>query len=228
MILQFLQRMLVLAYHTLTGTMVDPHGVLPTFNRITDQSKAKEGGAVITYDDALKERTREIMMIMTGTQDKERPLFPALIQKVAEIGKPLRDHLRGVAQEREEAFWAEWQERMTSYGKTDWRAQWSEMFEGLDDENEEKPETDADTSEDEEPAEEKDTKGLAYRANIALRQSEVGATTDRSWRGTDYVSRSRNSLWVRKELPSTLEPFVRRHSRPDMRRTLLSHSHEGS
>ena len=57
---------------------------------------------------------------------------------------------------------------------------------------------------------------LAQKANIAIRRSDVGATTDRTWRGTKYVSRSKGSLWVRKEMPSSLKPFLKEDFKPDM------------
>lgn len=214
---QLLQRVLVLSDHTLTGAMVDPHGLLPTFNRLTDQSN--QAGAIITYDAALKERARDIMMIMTGTQDKDRPLFPALIKKIAEISSPLRDQLRAVAKERHERFFNE-----VDFGTRSLRTKGSNRFEDI---KEFMKQEKAFWDELDKKDKSENTQALAARANIALCQSEVGATTDRSWRGTNYVSRSRNSLWVRKEIPSALKPFLRGYQRPDIK-SFLSLTHEGS
>ena len=78
----------------------------------------------------------------------------------------------------------------------------------------------------EDEEQQKELRGLAHKANIAIRSSDVGATTDRTWRDTKYVSRSGNSLWVRKELPKSLQPFIREQSRPDMSTALKAISYE--
>jgi hypothetical protein len=211
---QLLQRLMVLADHTLTGRMVDPDGLLPSFNMLTDQS-GDRGKSIVTYDDALKERTREILRIMTGASDADMPLFTALMERVAKISGPLRDKLRDMATEEYERIFGR---GSLSSSASDWNDLLRKL-QGFEEELDKK----ADASNEKE-----EEQGLARQANIVLRDSEVGVTTDRTWRGTEYVSRSRESIWVRKELPSALAPFLRTQHRPDMDQVLQAISYEGA
>ncbi len=214
---QFLQRTLVLADHTLTGRMCDPVGLLPAFNRLTDQSgKNGAAGALITYDEALRERTRDLLKIMTGTYNEDRPLFPALIKKVAEISKPLRDKLRAVALNEQIAIHENSLRELRGERS---RNPFADLINMPDDK--EDPKTRVKFANPTLTEEERQNRAnIARTANIALRASDVGVTSDRTWRDTAYVSRSKNSLWVRKDLPSALKPFVRTPQRPDMRDAL--------
>lgn len=67
-----------------------------------------------------------------------------------------------------------------------------------------------------EPARKEESNALARKANIAFRKGDIGTTTDRTWRGTDYVSRSPGSIWVQKELPSSFAAFFPKGAQGDM------------
>ncbi|NBX67237.1 MAG: hypothetical protein EBQ96_09610 [Proteobacteria bacterium] len=211
---QFLHQMTVLADHTLAGRLADPHGALPTYQElITDQTKGTE---VAEYSRALKDRTVELLQILTGTEDRSM-LYPALIARVAEISKPLRDRLRRIEERREEEFWSDRSYSGRSRGvdlkdvlaEHEKALKLSDAFAGR-------------AKQDEEAAAERRKKALTVPSNIALRASDVGVTVDRTWRGTKYVSRSKGSLWVRKDMPANLKPFMREaQSRPTMAQMLL-------
>lgn len=218
----FLQRVMDLADHTLAGRLVDPAGALPSYALLTDQ-RAEQGGALMTYEAALHDRVRDVLRIMTGASDKDAPLSPALMRKIAEIARPLRQKLNRQAEESSKASFRKMSQTpsggfsLFSDDVPDLGA-FAGIFAAEEDDISDDPfdlrETWGKTAGNDE------TRSMARQANIALRSSAVGDATNRPWRDTDYVSRSGGSLWVRKELPSALRPFVSTAPRPDMGRMM--------
>lgn len=205
---QLLHRVIVAADHTLTGKMIDPTGTFPSWKRLTDGSEIESvGNALTTYQEALKDRAREMLRAMASTDTGADDLMGALRKRARDIGEDLRNQMRNEAYDAEvrmhERLMKGWDsgsdlKDIMKKLRKDFKERTGKDFDGLSEEQreEEIPETQTQRTE------------LAHRANLAFYAGDVGPTSDRTWRGTAYVSRSPGSIWVRKEMPATLAPFI--------------------
>jgi hypothetical protein len=208
---QLLHRVIMAADHTLTGKLVDPSGTFPSWKRLTDESGSDSfGGTLTTYQGALKDRVTGMLRVMAGADANEKDLLRALKERAHDIGEGLRDQMRDEAYTAELQFHQRMKETWTRGSNLDLDDMMGELRKNykertgknLDEACEEQ------RSAEENPEAQSQPTELAHRANLAFYAGEVGPTSDRTWRGTTYVSRSPGSIWVRKEMPAALAPFV--------------------
>lgn len=214
---QLLHRLIVLADHTLAGRLVAPHNAFPSYQLLESRSR-EERTAVATYGDVLKDRVTTLLAVIAGVKEKkgERPLFQALLDQIHRIGDDVREAFRQQVRQQEIARDEAFEKRCRElWGKDTLGDIQRKIAEHL-------AERDLNTEESlkDEGEEQSEAHDLVCRANLAFRSGDVGAVTDRTWRGTSYVSRSPGSLWVRKDLPAALAPFLSSSPREDVGQTV--------
>lgn len=225
----FTARIQIIADHTLTGKMQDPHGTLPSYQKLIADQRKEAGGEVISYDDALKSRVMDIVRTTIGLpEDSDIPLSAAIIGFTHRIKPQLMEHFRAEAADRTRKI-------RHHFDSGAWRYQHSHADDLLtklakkrlaeEKKDEENPEGAQETLEWLNGHEmlytlsdafagrtggkhEKDA--VAFKGNIVVRDSEVETCIDGIHilnDGTTYRTRTKDSLLPRKELPSVLKPF---------------------
>lgn len=213
---QFLHRVIVLADHTLTGKLLDVSGAFPSYQRLTSR-QSEQAGQVTTYADALKDRARSILKRMAGVEGDTDDLMAALKRRISTMGEGIREAMRAEAYATEDRHHERMIKSFGGSGKT-LDQTWKEIQSQFKEETGEDLDKVMEAKAQKTPEELRD---LTRRCNLAFHAGEVGATTDRTWRGTKYVSRSPGSIWVRKDMPSALAPFVAPSQR-DMGQAMLA------
>lgn len=222
---QFIHRIIMLADHVLMGQLVDPSGTFLPLHRLIARNE-EAGTDIVTYDSALKDTVKNMLMLVAGVRDENTPLDRALLDRIREVGDGIRENMQAQVRQQEDDRWERTRRTWNRSGSGDFMADIMKDFkERMGEDEAEKlmgnhGEIDLgqeDTAQEaSKPVQKEESRALARKANIAFRKGEIGATTDRTWRGTDYVSRSPGSIWVRKELPSSLCAFVQKNARGDI------------
>jgi hypothetical protein len=194
---------IVLADHTLTGKLLDVSGSFPSYQMLTSRQSEQEG-QVTTYADALKDRARSILKRMAGVEGDTDDLMAALKRRISTMGSDIREAMRAEAYATEDRHHARMIKSFSGSGRT-LEQTWKDIQAQFKEETGEDLDKVMEAKAQKTPEELRD---LTRRCNLAFHAGEVGATTDRTWRGTKYVSRSPGSIWVRKDMPSALAPFV--------------------
>ena len=95
---QFLNRLSVLADHSLQGDISDPKDLLPTYDElvmmIEDQSSQGEGcqsRELTTYEQAMTSRVYDFIRVLTGSHDDEIELGLSLIQMINRYEPQLKE-----------------------------------------------------------------------------------------------------------------------------------------
>lgn len=93
---QFLNRLSVLADHSLQGDISDPKGLLTTYDQIMieDQSSDSKNGQsreLTTYEQAMTDRVYDFIRVLTGNHDDEVELGLSLIQMINRYEPQLKE-----------------------------------------------------------------------------------------------------------------------------------------
>ncbi len=194
---ELMVQMSVLANHTLTGQITAPNGSLPTYAQmIENQSANANDGVVSTYAAALKDRTLAFMRCAAGlSQDSNMPISSALSNLRQQVSAPLKECFRAKSQENSRVFMEKHHEQNMLNRGRDVFAKLQGLVSGYD------HATDKTTT--------NETGGaLANVTNLVVVDSKVETCIDGIHANGRYISRTRNSLFVRKELPNALKPFM--------------------
>ena len=223
----FMLRLTTLADHILMGRIEAPQKHLPTYDRMIANAQERKGD-VVPYQDALTKTTKTLICGILGLPpDSTKPLYTALESAIREIATPLREHHRQETRRKEEALWE------TAFARIGHNKIGGKeiTLESLREEIDQKhlkqrlsdfvsgktyvaPESDGPT-----------THAVTQKANLVVAESEVETCLDGLHAGGRYVSRTQNSPFVRKELPSALQPFCpTSDNRPDPNKLLSTTS----
>jgi hypothetical protein len=93
---QFLNRLSVLADHSLQGDISDPKGLLPTYDElimmIEDQSSdTQQSRELTTYEQVMTDRVYDFIRVLTGNHDDEIELGLSLIQMINRYAPHLKE-----------------------------------------------------------------------------------------------------------------------------------------
>lgn len=229
-------RVATIANHTLTGQMVDPHGAFKTYHQLVEDQRA-ERRSVATYDDALKERTQDLLRCLIGQpKDSTAPIYPSLIAAMREIAEPVRRHYR-LERKREsiavraaiDAKMEEdrlrqlaiherikrgekvdmWEEFGLKFDADKLATRLSDIIAGRASMFQESGDaTDrVRTYEFKEQVREARRTSPARTSNLVVADSEVETFIDSVHLDGRYTTRTKGSPFVRKELPESLKPF---------------------
>lgn len=104
-----LEQVLAAATHTVLGTIADPSGAFPSYDRfLTDGRYAEKGGLPITLQQAVEIRTRELLRVIAGLDpNSSEPLANALFQVSVQRSESVRDKWRNAARDRRRESWSQ-------------------------------------------------------------------------------------------------------------------------
>lgn len=91
---QFINRLIVLADHSLQGTIHDPKKLLPTYTQINENYsiEAQDGNKyILTYEDAMKDRVFNFVRVLTSNYSDDVPLPLSLTQKINAYSVTLKE-----------------------------------------------------------------------------------------------------------------------------------------
>ncbi|MBI1327977.1 MAG: hypothetical protein GC136_10090 [Alphaproteobacteria bacterium] len=216
----FMIRLTTLADHTLTGKIVDAFGTLKTYNNLIDDQRVR-GTAVSTYQEALTDRTKDLLAAFLQLPSAENAdLGAALKQAVHHLAPSLKAHFRSKTRMETLQLYDALEKHMAEQLAT-LDNRWTAMMEhaATADERLEKITKLSDifagrgkmTDEDRKKLKEN---ALAHPGNLVVADSAVETCMDGIHAGGRYRSKTKGSPYVRKEMPATLKPFV---SNPDNR-----------
>ncbi len=205
----------VLANHTLTGQITAPNGSLPTYSQMVEKQSANTNNcAVFTYSDALKDRTIAFMRCAAGlSQDSDVPISSALNKVRQQVSAPLKEYFRAKFQENSRVFIEKYHEQNMLNRGRDIFAELQGVVSGYD------------HAADKTITNENDSV-LTNVTNLVVADSKVETCIDGIHADGRYISRTRNSLFVRKELPSSLKPFAPSNDNKASVQLVLNNSHD--
>jgi|GEM_PF-5190269 len=221
---EFFVRLGTLADHTLTGRIRDSQGVLSTYDQmIADARRSKE---IMTYEKAWVERTQNLLRGLLGlSRDSKTPLYVSLKGALHEISEPLKTNLRDLERKKEiesrEARWNRVSSQMDSLNflpskfldlmaQSDLALKYSDALAGI-------------LGKSGEELEDERKSGITTAANLIVADSEVETCIDGLHAEGRYISRTKGSPFVRKELPNALKPFCPEGAqRPSLKKLLSS------
>ena len=240
---QFLNRLSILADHSLQGDISDPKGLLTTYDQIMieDQSSEETAGQsreLTTYEQAMTSRVYDFIRVLTGNHDDEIELGLSLIQMINRYEPKLKEMERQRQIEKEQRDnekiddqQKRWDEKR-KYGedttsrsiflsgddKFDDISHLSEAFDKLRGYQKRGMETlqDEDSKDYEATTDlvtEPPTQLVIRNSNVETCVDEMhylgqtGGDYDEPHRHHYYRSKTKGSMYPRKELPTKLKPF---------------------
>lgn len=239
---QWTLRMATLASHTLSGGIVDGGGAFPSFDRLLEQGTTGKGGALVTFDEALRDRTHALMQCVLGLPEGSTMPIPAALSAVlSKISGPLQEKFRAEAKgehiavraaisrkmndfaARTAAGWDPFADLKNGFDAQEMAERISGLFAGRAAETNEEARQARDESY---PKDEDGNRigGPLSRGGNALvvASSAVETAIDGIHAGGRYQTRTKGSPLVRYEMPEALKPFCPQPRNQPSQRLLTS------
>ncbi|NBX65455.1 MAG: hypothetical protein EBQ96_00445 [Proteobacteria bacterium] len=236
---QWTLRMATLAAHTLNGGIVDNHGAFPAFDRLIAEGKTGKSGALVTFDEALKDRTHALMQCVLGLPEGSTiPIPAALAAVLSKISSPLQERFRAEAKSDHIATDLAISRKMNSFAASG-GDMFSQITAGFDaQEMAERisglfagraAQTNSEASEARDAAYPRDAEHnriggpVATSGNsLVVASSAVETAIDGIHADGRYQTRTKGSPLVRHEMPETLKPFCPQPRNQPSQRLLTS------